>query len=453
MSKNDEVLDALRVIEDPDLKRDIVSLGFVKNISISNDDFVQFSIELTTPACPVKDQFRQLAEKAVGELDWVKGVDVNMTAQPVRSRTAPGGAGEKQRNGLVDVRKIIGISSCKGGVGKSTVAINLAFTLMGRDARVGIFDADVYGPSLPTMVKADDTSLRMQEDLIAPVVHESGMKLMSYGFTDAAAAGGAAIMRGPMVSQVVQQLLLGTDWGELDYLVIDLPPGTGDIQLTISQAVPMDASLMVTTPQLISFVDVVKGIRMFDTLDIPVIGVVENMSYFICDGCEKKHFIFGKGASKRIVDEFGILNSFSIPIESAIAKYSDSGVPVVYGEENTEISKLYGEIADRTVRELSRLEYDKEAPEVRYEEGKGILYEKGDTSYVVGSKYLRDNCGCANCVNEFTGEKQLRSSDIPDDIRPLNIYKMGNYAVGIDWSDNHKSIYPYKAIEETAGRQ
>ncbi len=442
MDKEEQILDKLSRIIDPDLHKDIVSLGFIKNLKITEDDMVLFNIELTTPACPVREEFRKAAVAAVQELDWVSDVDVTLTARRQSEH-------KRATGGLKQVRKIIGVSSCKGGVGKSTVATNLAFALQAQGAKVGIFDADIYGPSLPTMVDAEfDGLYNGPDNLIIPVQHSGGIKLMSFAYATPPGQSGPAIMRGPMVSQVVQQLLTTTNWGELDYLVIDLPPGTGDIQLTISQIVPMDASVMVTTPQKISFMDVVKGIQMFDKLSIPVVGVIENMSHFICDNCDERHEIFGRGAMKEIVEQFGIENAFEIPIVPGIARQGDSGLPFVAAEPDSETTKVYESIAASIVREISRLEFGERHPTVTYEHERGVVFQSKDHEFVIPPAELRRRCGCANCVHEFTGEKLLHDEDIPDSIEPVNVETMGNYAVSIHWSDDHGSIYPYSTLEE-----
>ncbi|KAL5973016.1 hypothetical protein ACLOJK_039823 [Asimina triloba] len=267
-----DVLKALSQIIDPDFGTDIVSCGFVKDLHIDETlGEVSFRLELTTPACPIKDMFEQQANEVVAALPWVSKVNVTMSAQPAR----PIFAGQLPR-GLQTISNIVAVSSCKGGVGKSTVAVNLAYTLAGMGARVGIFDADVYGPSLPTMVSPENRDLEAatfqnpEKRTILPTEY-LGVKLVSFGF----AGQGRAIMRGPMVSGVINQLLTTTEWypfrfcsemGELDYLVIDMPPGTGDIQLTLCQVVPLTAAVIVTTPQKLAFIDVAKGVRMFSKL-------------------------------------------------------------------------------------------------------------------------------------------------------------------------------------------
>ena len=440
MDKEKQILEKLSRIIDPDLGRDIVSLGFIKDMKITDDGDVFFSIELTTPACPIKEQFRNQATAAVKELDWVNVVEVNMTARQQQR-------GPQTPDGMKNVQKIIGVSSCKGGVGKSTAATNLAFALQANDAKVGIFDADIYGPSLPTMVSTDgvDGLYYSEGNLLRPVEHASGMKLMSFAYANA--KGGPAIMRGPMVSQVVQQLLVGCDWGYLDYLIIDLPPGTGDIQLTISQTIAMDAAVIVTTPQKISFIDVVKGIDMFDKLEVPVVGVIENMSYFLCDSCDAKHRIFGEGAMQKLMDQYGIQNAFEIPIVPAIATQGDSGLPLVAAEPDGDVAKIYRDLAGDIVREVSRVAIQDTKPSVTFENG-SVLVKQDGTEKSINAAALRRVCGCAHCVDEFSGEKRLVDTDIPEDIQANDISTMGNYAVQISWSDGHSSIYPYKNLAE-----
>ncbi len=443
MSREQEILEQLKTIIDPDLGKDIVTLGFVKDLEISEAGDVRFNLELTTPACPVKEEFRTSCSEALAKLSWVSSVAVNMTAAAGRPGVAQAGGG------LAKVKHIIGVASCKGGVGKSTVAVNLAFTLAGMDAAVGIFDADIYGPSLPTMVGADFEGLYQHENQIMPV-ETNGVKLMSFGYASANTGGGPAIMRGPMVTQVINQLLTGTGWGELDYLVIDMPPGTGDIQLTISQLVSMTAAIMVTTPQQISFVDVVKGIEMFDKVNIPTVAVIENMSYFECAQCGTRHELFGAGAMKQLVNQFGIANSFAIPLDADVSRLSDSGQPVVLAEPESVVTSIYREVAAATVREISKIVFGGESkPEVAFEPDQGILFTTGDgASAFIAPAVLRRNCRCANCINEMTGARTLKDEDVSDDIRPETIRSMGNYAVNVEWSDGHTSIYPYAMLEQ-----
>ena len=440
MSHQDEVLEQLRSIIDPDLGKDIVSLGFVKDLSL-DDGKVSFALELTTPACPVKDQFRSQCQERLSQLDWVESVDVRMTASSRRG-TGLDQAGE----GLAEIGSIVAVSSCKGGVGKSTVAVNLAFALSQSGAKVGIFDADVYGPSLPTMVKCEVAGLRQEDDMIVPIEHQ-GLKLMSFAYATAPQGGGPAIMRGPMVTSVINQLVTGTRWGQLDYLVIDMPPGTGDVQITLAQIIPITAAIIVTTPQQISFMDVEKGIQTFDKLNIPTIGVVENMARFVCDGCGKEHRIFGHGAKARLVNQFGIKNSFELPLIPEISALSDAGTPIVQQLPDSPAASMYHEIADAVVRELSKMAYGADAPGIAFDPDEGVVVSWPDgRRQAIEAAALRGACFCAQCVDEFSGERQLQPEDVAPDIAADSIRPLGNYAATINWSDGHVSIYPYEAL-------
>ncbi|MCE9616263.1 MAG: P-loop NTPase [Lentisphaerae bacterium] len=440
MSREQDVLDSMRGIIDPDLGKDIVSLGFIKHLQITEAGAVSFSVELTTPACPVKEQFRTSCTEAVAALPWVTGVTVTMGAQARRKSAMETGPG------LAQVKHVIAVASCKGGVGKSTVAVNLAYAIAGQGAKVGIFDADIYGPSLPTMVKVKfDGLYQNAQNLILPVERD-GIKLMSFAFATAK-QGEPAVMRGPMVTSVINQLLTGTNWGALDYLIIDMPPGTGDIQLTLSQIIPMTAAVMVTTPQEISFVDVVKGIKMFDMMKVPTVAVVENMSYFVCSGCDKQHRLFGAGAMRRLVDQFGIRHAIELPLDPEVATHCDNGTPLVMAMPDHPVSRGYRELADAVVREISTLLFkDAPRPMLRYD-GKVLLFAPGNgTEYTLTPAILRRNCRCADCINEMTGEKTLRDESVPETIVPNEIGALGNYAATVAWSDGHSSIYPFDMI-------
>jgi Mrp family chromosome partitioning ATPase/DUF971 family protein len=445
MDKEHEVLDTMRGIMDPDLGKDIVSLGFVKNLVIADNGDVSFTLELTTPACPVKEHFRTQCREAVQALPWVREVEVELSAQQRRSAFAQAGSG------LSQVRHVVAVSSCKGGVGKSTVATNLAFALAGSGAKVGIFDADVYGPSLPVMVATTFHGLMQNEQQQIVPVSAHGLKLMSYAYASPPDAG-PAIMRGPMVTQVINTLLTTTAWGELDYLVIDMPPGTGDIQLTLTQIIPMTASVIVTTPQDISFVDVVKGIQMFDKMKVPTIAVVENMSYFVCDSCDKRHDLFGGGAMKRLVEQFGFEHAFSLPLDPSISQASDTGLPLVAAAPESAGAAAYRQISEAVVREIARVAHGESSqPEVTFDACRGIVVAEADgATQVLAPAALRRRCRCAVCINEMTGEKVLVDSDVPDDIVADSISPMGNYAVLIMWSDEHSSIFPYDALRSAA---
>ncbi|MEE8146448.1 MAG: Mrp/NBP35 family ATP-binding protein, partial [Longimicrobiales bacterium] len=282
------ILEALHPIIDPDFGKSIVDLGFVKNLRIEGPE-VSFEIELTTPACPVKAEFERAARDRVGALDGVERVHVTMTSN-TRGRNLAAGA--PQADVLPGVRNAIAVASGKGGVGKSTTAINLALALRDAGAAVGVMDADVYGPSLPLLTGVNGRP-RSEDKRIFPL-EGYGMKLMSMGFfiTD----NSPVIWRGPMVHGLIQQFLNDVEWGELDYLVIDLPPGTGDAALTLTQKAPLSGALIVTTANELSLVDARKGLKMFEKVQVPVLGILENMSYFTPpDLPDRKYYLFGEG--------------------------------------------------------------------------------------------------------------------------------------------------------------
>ncbi len=352
---------------------------------------------------------------------------------------------------LEHVQRILAVSSCKGGVGKSTTAVNVALALARYGLRIGLLDADVYGPSLPTLIRPEDPTLYQNgEGMILPL-EVQGLKVMSFGWVDPSQQRGAAILRGPMVSQVVSQLATRVDWGELDYLVIDFPPGTGDIQLTLTQQLPIDAALIVTTPQQLSFVDVVKGIQMFDTVRVPTVAVLENMSYFLCPDNGKKYKVFGEGAKQQLVDRFGIEHSFELPIDPRLSQSGDEGTPLVASDPEDEISQLYFNIAEAVHGEINRLtQEDPGIPKLSYNVGQNceLLYPDGKLVEIAPFD-LRMSCRCAHCVSESTGEQLIPAEDVDPDIYPTEIKQVGRYAASVKWSDgNCASIYPYSYLEE-----
>ena len=434
-SKND-VLAVLSNIIDPDLKKDIVSLGFVKELSIDEAGVVSLNLELTTPACPVKETFRSDAQRWINTLAGVSDVRINFSAQQAPKQPS--------LRGLASVANIIAVSSCKGGVGKSTVAVNLAYSLAKLGAKVGIFDADVYGPSLPTMVQVSDSELYLEDDLLKPFIYDN-VKLMSFGFVQHEEGQTAAMLRGPMVSQIINQLLTQTAWGDLDYLIIDMPPGTGDIQLTLGQLIPMTAAIIVTTPQYLSFIDVVKGLELFQTLQVPVVAAVENMSYFLCKNCDEKHLLFGEGAKAKLSKEFGFETMIEIPVQSSLAEAGDNGIPFILKNPDSPITALYRDLASTLAREVSKIKFGGyELPHVGYDQELGILikYAK-EEGFSVPPRDLRVTCMCAHCQEEFSGKRLLEETKVSASVYPLSMNPVGNYALGIHWSDGHSSLFPY----------
>lgn len=432
MVTNEQVLSELEKIIDPDFQRDIVSLGFVQDLVIEGGT-VSFTIELTTPACPLSPVFQKQAIDLVGDLPGVEKVQVKMTA---RKR------GERQmaakESGLKDVKYILAVSSCKGGVGKSTVAALLSRTLAERGAAVGLLDADIYGPSVPTLFNLHNPGVVATPEQRFLPNEAHGLKLMSFGFL---AGDGPAVLRGPMVAQYIQQLLHNVEWGELDYLVIDMPPGTGDIQLTISQSVQIDASIIVTTPHQLSLTDVRKGIMMFDKVNVPVLGVVENMAYFICDGCDKKHYIFGEAGGKTLEERFGLETIAELPIAGNLSGSLETLVGSSVADETTDI--IIRTLGKKTLEKPSQpeVEFDAEHITLRWP-------ETGEVAQVSNFE-LRRACSCALCVDEMTRAPLLDPKTIPTNIHAEKVGIIGNYAITVDWSDGHNTgFFPYKTIRE-----
>ncbi|KAH7572319.1 hypothetical protein JRO89_XS04G0237800 [Xanthoceras sorbifolium] len=430
-----DVLKALSQIIDPDFGTDIVSCGFVKDLHIDEAlGEVLFRLELTTPACPIKDMFEQRANEVVAALPWVKKVNVTMSAQPARPIFS-----EQLPAGLQKISNIVAVSSCKGGVGKSTIAVNLAYTLAGMGARVGIFDADVYGPSLPTMVSPENRLLEMNPEKRTIIPTEYlGVKLVSFGF----AGQGRAIMRGPMVSGVINQLLTTTEWGELDYLVIDMPPGTGDIQLTLCQVVPLTAAVIVTTPQKLAFIDVAKGVRMFSKLKLRICATLMLMGNVIIHLVEVL-------VLRHVVQQFGIPHLFDLPIRPTLSASGDSGMPEVAADPQGEVAQTFQNLGVCIVQQCAKIRqqvstavtYDKSMKAIR------VKVPQSDEEFFLHPATVRRNDRSAQSVDEWTGEQKLQYTDIPEIIEPEEIRPMGNYAVSITWPDGFNQIAPYDQLQ------
>ena len=341
-----EILQALRTVMDPDLNRDIVSLGFIKNLNIQNGE-VRFDLELTTPACPMKDQMQQAAQEAVGALPGVTQVEVNITAQVRR-----GPAAQPRSEVLTEVQHTIAVASGKGGVGKSTVAVNLALALAQTGARVSLMDADVYGPSIPIMMGAHERPLRTEDEKLLPV-EKHGLKMMSMG--NLTEDRTPIIWRGPLVGKLIHEFLERVAWGALDYLVIDLPPGTGDAQLTLAQSAPLTGAVIVTTPQEVALEDVVRAVRMFQQVQVPLLGVVENMSYFLCPHCQERTDIFRSGGGRKAAADLQVPFLGEVPLEPQVVLGGDTGLPILLSHPDSPVSQAFRNIAGAIAARLSTL--------------------------------------------------------------------------------------------------
>jgi ATP-binding protein involved in chromosome partitioning len=343
-----EVLDALTIVKDPDLHRDIVSLGFIKDLRIDGDR-VAFTIELTTPACPVKEQMRDQAKAAVQRVAGVSVVEVQMSA---RVREA-GGMGDGPRQPIPGVKNIIAVGAGKGGVGKTTVAVNLALALAKCGSRVGIIDGDIYGPNVPIMLGMK-TQLVTDGQKIVPA-EKFGLQVISMGFLTGDDA--PIIWRGPMLHGALQQFFREVRWSHLDYLIVDMPPGTGDVALSLSQSVPTAGAIVVTTPQQVSLADSRRAVAMYKKLNIPPLGVIENMSYFSCPNCKHEADIFGHGGGERMAAELGVPFLGRIPIYQPIREGSDSGVPLIISEPDSAAALAFIGVAEQTAAQLSIASY------------------------------------------------------------------------------------------------
>ena len=336
-----QVLDALRAIEDPDLHKDIVTLGFVRNVRIEGGT-IRLDINLTTPACPVKDLMREQAVAALKKLPGVQTADVNMTAD-VRGVKSP------DKTAIQGIRNVIAVGSGKGGVGKSTVAANLAVALAQTGAQVGLLDADIYGPSVPILLGVLEPLEARGETILPHRAH--GIRFMSMGYL--APGDQPLIWRGPMAHKALQQCLFGVEWGELDYLIVDMPPGTGDVHLTLVQAMALAGGVIVTTPQDVGMTISRKTLRMFQQTRVPILGMVENMSYYRCPHCGQRDEIFGHGTTEAVCSELRVPFLGEIPLERAIRERADAGTPIVAADPESEAAGIYRNLAGKLAAQVS----------------------------------------------------------------------------------------------------
>ncbi|MFH1198209.1 MAG: Mrp/NBP35 family ATP-binding protein [bacterium] len=361
--KSEEILKALGKVNDPDLHRDLVSLGMIQNLKIDENN-VTFDVELTTPACPLKDKIKLDCEEAIKkDIKGIGHININMTSR-VRNHV-----NQTKEAILPGVKNTIAIASGKGGVGKSTVAVNLAVALSKLGSKVGLLDADIYGPSIPLMLGLNERPkiIRDAETKKMIPLENYGIKLMSIGFL--IEGDTPVIWRGPMASGAAKQFMSDVNWGELDYLIFDLPPGTGDIQLTLVQTIPLTGAVIVTTPQPVSLIDAKKGLKMFERVNVPVLGIVENMSYFIAPDTGKKYDIFGFGGGERLAVELNVPFLGGIPIDPRIREGGDTGNPIVWHLPDTENSKILFEISKNLAAQISITNIENASPKVEIDLG------------------------------------------------------------------------------------
>ncbi|MEO0406478.1 MAG: Mrp/NBP35 family ATP-binding protein [Cyanobacteria bacterium P01_A01_bin.135] len=342
------ILNVLKPVQDPELQRSLVELNMIRDVDVE-DGQVSFTLVLTTPACPLREFIVEDCEKAVKTLPGVESVDIAVTAETPQQKSLP------DRQGIAGVKNILAVSSGKGGVGKSTVAVNLAVALADSGAKVGLIDADIYGPNTPTMLGLASTGVTVQEGSDGQTLEPAfnyGVKLVSMGFL--IDKDQPVIWRGPMLNGIIRQFLYQANWGELDYLIVDMPPGTGDAQLTMAQAVPMAGAVIVTTPQTVALQDARRGLKMFQQLGVTVLGIVENMSYFVPpDLPDRQYDIFGSGGGQRTSEELGLPLLGCVPLEINLREGGDRGVPVVLEQPDSASAKALREVAQQVAARVS----------------------------------------------------------------------------------------------------
>lgn len=353
--KEEDILEALKSVMDPDLNKDIVTLGFIKDMVIDGSK-VAFTLELTTPACPMKAQLEKGARDAALSVVGVDSVDINMTSNVKGGHKGPGGpTAPKIENLVPSVKNVMAIASGKGGVGKSTVSVNLAVAMAMEGAKVGLLDLDIYGPSIPMMMGIKGMPKNEGNKMVPLESH--GVRMMSLGFL--IPDDKPLIWRGPMVMSAVEQLLRDVDWGDLDYLFIDLPPGTGDAQLSLTQKTTLTGAVIVTTPQDVALLDAGKGLAMFKNVGVDVLGIIENMSFYLCPHCGERSEIFSHGGGKKASEKEEVPFLGEIPINVKIREGGDSGQPLVVAEPDGELAKRFRDIAKTLAARISIQAYKK----------------------------------------------------------------------------------------------
>jgi len=422
-----KILNALRHVNNPASHQNIVDEGIVKNITIDQNN-ITFDIVIQTSSASISHEIQIKAEEAVRQLEGVGKVNINIIKP----------AGPVTESPLNKIQHIIAISSAKGGVGKSTMAAHLAQELVRREYKVGLVDADIYGPSIPTLFQLQKNHIYTNAKKQFLPIEQQKLKLMSFGFL---LGDKPAVMRGPVVTRYIQQVLLNTDWGELDYLLIDMPPGTGDVQLTITQTVRLTGALIVTTPHTLSLIDVARGIIMFEKVEVPIIGIIENMAYFKTPTGEK-HYIFGEPAAEKLANRFGVQVLAQVPITDELSRgIEPSAGPAVI---KTAVDEMLKRIEILKISES-------DIPDITFDQEKVELNWKNGEHWLVKNFNLRMISQDALSVNELTGEQRIKAKDIRPDIAAKEITPLGNYGVNIAWNDGHSAaIYSYKNIRPIA---
>ena len=438
MSKKENILTALSSIYhqklDTYLNDPQVNLG----VSINEDSVTCTFFELA--GSMAIHELKSKIEEKIFEYDWVKEVEIKLKLIPNQLDRA---------QSLKNIGQIIAVSSCKGGVGKSTVAVNLATAFHMNGARVGLFDADIHGPSLPTLITPTEMAETESEASI-PAFVNNGIKVMSYGYIQEA-ANQPAILRGPIASNLFKQLLMSTEWGTLDVLIIDCPPGTGDIILSITQEIELSSAIIVTTPHELSYVDVKKGIEMFKKVKVPVTGIIENMSYFSPPDSSEKYHIFGKGRLIPTAKEYDIPYWIELPINEKISSYNNKKTPYLLNADADEVA-VYKNLINNIVW-THYFQSAQDALSISYDNKTQMIeFDDNNVKSLIDYITLRSYCQCAFCIDEMTRKQILKVEDIDKKITIDKIFKIGHYAYGVDWKEHkkiHHSMYPIDFLKLT----
>ena len=486
-----DIINVLNTIIEPATKKSLSSIGSIQNINIDSNYKVKINLDLFVPGHPLKQNIiNECKDKILKNVNWIKDIDVQViTEKQSSSNNAIISTGSDK---LSIIQHAIAVSSCKGGVGKSTVAVNLALTLAKRGLRVGLLDADIYGPSLPVMINTSNQILKRSKanpKFVLPLEGPYGLKILSFGHVNpdsgapGGGSGGAAVLRGPIASKIINQLISATEWGTLDYLIIDMPPGTGDIQITTGQTMALSGAVLVTTPHALSIVDAVKGLVLFEEVEVPTLSIIENMAYFE-DDKGNQHYPFGKGGRDNLLNgmkiflknmnaikkkeklENNLMNRLvscpfhSLPMNETIAGITNSNelissngsmyLPLVQQYPDSKYSKIYSIIADNLILEILKIQLKAHMiPSMTYIESRGIILRYFTTSnaqeYIIPPAELR--------IRDPKTGKRLpeRSIDSFKGIKPVHFDYKGNYGVAINWTDGHYAdIFPYEVLKEVA---
>ena len=462
-----DVLEALAPVRNREFGGDsIVALGQVADIRICRP-IVSVTVALPNVGSEVGDEIRGQIRDALLRLPGIERAEVavrtEVSASPtsrVQQETGPPSGPPGPRPPMPDptkpegVQNVVAIASGKGGVGKSTVSANLAVALVADGARVGLLDADVYGPSQTTMFGMDDRpDTDEQRRLLPHVAH--GVRFISMGMLSSKET--PVIWRGPMASRLVQQFFSGVVWGELDYLLVDLPPGTGDVQLTIAQTAALAGAVIVTTPQAVARTIAEKGLRMFQPVRVPVLGVIENMSSFACPHCGEHTNIFSTGGGKEVAEDLGLPFLGDVPLDPRVVVAGDEGTPTVVRDPESPAAVAYREIARKVALEVARsnqAERGGVAESVRMEGGAVVVRWHDGGEDHLGFEYLRNHCPCATCVDEWSGKRRSLTLLLPTNFAPRQLVPVGNYGVQIHWNDGHETgIYSHHLLRRLAKQQ